>query len=315
VSRAALLALLLLAACTRSNLALLDDLEEDARARPRAELDDVARRLGVIPPLPPVRAVSLPMQRTRLPTVRGRVNGVEMPLLIDTGSTGVWISGEGARRCGLYVPPGKVIHATSPGFRNSARVGAFERLELGELRFGAGAATVPLAEPTGSGWTGLGTGPHGIVGCALLSHFRVTFDFSAGLLRLEPHRLAGYVNSLWTRVEVNGRPFLLLVDSGASRLVLEPWAALELGLISGSQAARHASKAETARGARFTSVRLDSVKVAGRTFRDVKGWVALTFGSDPARDGERSGGLLGLQVFGKLSWTLDFGARKLSVEG
>jgi predicted aspartyl protease len=114
-------------------------------------------------------------------------------------------------------------------------------------------------------------------------------------------------------VRIDGRPYWLLVDSGASRLALEPWAALELGLITEAEAARHAKRAGASGGGRTTRLRVGPVEVAGLTVPSVKAIVVNTF--DGAADGDiRPAGLLGLAAFGDRVWTLDYGRRRLAVE-
>jgi len=302
VRRPALVAILLLGACARSNEDLLRDLERPEDPRTNAVLSQDA-----VPIAGEARATTLPM-RGRLPTVDGTVNGVEMPLVIDTGSSHVRLAGPAARDARVVVPRRDAVRMLSPGRDVPHRLAVFESLGLGKLRFGPGVATIALRE--GADRRG------GIVGCSVLSHFRVTFDFQNDELRLEPHGRPGYTEPLWTKVAVNGRTYWLMIDSGATRVMLEPWAARELDLISEERAARHlAGKASDETVALYTRVRLETVEVAGRRFREVAGGVVYTFGDEPSREGIRPGGLLGLKIFGRLAWTLDFGAKRLTVQG
>jgi predicted aspartyl protease len=300
-ARPRLAAWLLLAACARSNAALLEELE-GAPGDPR--LDAVLDRPDQpVPALGEVRAVTLPM-RGRLPTVEGRLNGVEIPMLLDTGTNYVSLSGAAARAARVHVPDRPAVEVIAPGYDLPHRLAVFETLELGGLAFGPGAATVPLREGR----------PGAIVGCSVLSRFAVTFDYRKDEVRLVPHGKPGYTNGLVTPVEVNGRSYWMLVDSGAARVVLEPWAALELGLVTPEEAAHHGTKAGEEREARRTKLRLKHVRVSGREFRDVDGLVAQTFGEERSESGLRCGGLLGLKPFGRLAWTLDYGAKRLTVE-
>ncbi len=93
----------------------------------------------------------------------------------------------------------------------------------------------------------------------------------------------------------NGTPYSFLVDSGANHLALEPWVTRELGL----------------KGRR---VLLETVEVAGRTFKNTRARVLATFGNVKDKDGKRPAGLLGLAGFGDLVWTLDYGRKHLTVE-
>ena len=129
----------------------------------------------------------------------------------------------------------------------------------------------------------------------------------AGPLAVKPSH---HGEPFFVAVSIGKRKYLLLVDSGATRVFLEPWAALELGLIDTADAARHESKSESFRSGRSTRIRLAEVTVAGQTFRDVPGGVVHTF---PKGEG-RPAGLLGLLAFGELAWTLDFTAKTIRLE-
>ena len=292
-----LLFLLLAVACAQSNQKELDQLTRDSAARRdpvadrliRDESDEVEIKGRPVP-------ITLPFVADRLPTVRGRVNGVEMPLILDTGASICSLSGGAARAAGLYLPAGRESRTISPGYDARFRVGAFSSLRLGPQEFGHGVVLVPLRDRVG--------GRYGIVGCSILGQYRVTFDFKRREARLVPTGRTG--KPLFVRVHINGRPCTMLVDSGATRTFLEPRVGLELGLITERDMERHRSKTDTFRSGKVTQVRLKTVKVAGKTFEDVSAGVVLTFG-----DRHKADGLLGLVGFGKLSWTLDFSARTI----
>ncbi|MCK6460643.1 MAG: aspartyl protease family protein [Planctomycetes bacterium] len=304
--------LLLVAACAYSNAGILEDLEARARGSPDPALDRVIEREELPPLLGPARAVALPMLRAKVPAVMGRINGVEMPLVLDTGTSAVVLTAEAARDAGIYLPPGEPAAVVGPGHTGRNRIGAFATVELGGNRIGAGIALVPVDDRPGR-WMELGADRYAIVGCTVLSHFRVTFDFRKAEVRLAPTGLAASAGPLFTETLVNGRPLLLLVDSGATAVFLEPWAAVDLGLITEGRAKRHEERATSLSGARFTHFTLDRVEVAGRTFREIDAAAVDTFGpwSSP---GFRPGGLLGLKGLGDLVWTLDYGTRTLRLE-
>jgi predicted aspartyl protease len=235
------------------------------------------------------------------------VNGVEAPLLLDTGTSQVFLSAPLARDADLYLPPSETVDAFTPGFAVPLRAGAFDTLSLGGASFGAGVALVGVREAGATKAYG------GILGMSVLSHFRVTFDFRAREVRLEPHGQEGYSDPLLAPVELNGRPYMLMVDSGASRVFLEPWAARELGLLSEAREEDHARKATDPDDAHFTWVKVASVKLAGRTFEKVEAAVVNTFEGMASDDGHRPAGLLGLAGFGELRWTVDFAQREIRV--
>ena len=306
--------LALLAGCTLG-APTIQDLEERARADPKPNLEAALDRSnGPTPPAGPLRAVTLPMVRGKVPTVRGRINGVEMPLIVDTGASHVALSGDAARESEVYLAPREPVTIVSPGYSTPHKLCVFESLDLGGNRFGHGVATISTGVAAGRRWANLGTGTFGIVGASILSHFKATFDFRRREVRLAPHGKPGFIHPLWAEVEVNGKPLRLLVDSGATRPILEPWAALELGLISADRARRHATKAPKESGTLYSRFTLETLSVAGRTFKNVSSAAVQTFGSRPLKDGARAGGLLGLKSLGKLVWTIDYGTRRITVE-
>jgi predicted aspartyl protease len=300
------------AGCAYSNAGILAELEARARGAPLPALDRVIEGDRLPTLALPAHDVALPMLRGKVPAVTGRINGVEMPLVLDTGTSAVVLPAEAARDAGLYLPPGEPTAVLGPGHTGTNRVGAFAKVELGPNRLDAGVALVPVGDRPGR-WMDLGTERYAIVGCTALSHFRVTLDFRKGEVRLAPTGSAGSASPLFTEVLVNGRPFLLLVDSGATTVFLEPWAARDLDLITEDRAKRHEKRAGSLADALFTRFTLDRVEVAGRAFTDVDAAAVDTFGPW-ASEGFRPGGLLGLKGLGDLVWTLDYGTRTLRLE-
>lgn len=296
----------ILAGCAYSNQAILEEIEtREAMPALEAAIDHG----GAAPALGPLRETVLPMIPGRVPAVLGRLNGVEMPFALDTGTSVVTATAEAAREARLYLPARPTEAVGGPGHVSTNRLCAFASLELGPNRFGPGVATVPVDQEPHR-WMGLGTDRHAIVGCSVLSHFAVTFDFRRKEVRLRPTGLPGYTENLMTTVVVNGKPFWLMVDSGATKVFLEPWAALELGLITEKRADRHDARGASLSDALFTPFTLDSVAFPPRVFRDVAGAVVKTFGWR-GEGGARPAGLLGLAGFGDLVWTLDYGTKTL----
>jgi len=294
------LLLILVAACAQSNEAYVAILEERAIREPDAEADRIiAEQVQFVAAERPRRTFEMDLLDDRMPTVTGRVNGVEMPLILDSGASLVSLSGRAAEATRLYLPPGRESRAISPGFDAVYRVGVFDSILLDDQRFGRGIAVVPMRDRVG--------GRYGIVGCSVLGQFKVTFDFRRRKVRLEPNGEGA--PPLFVTVKIHGRPYRLLVDSGATRLFVEPRVARELGLITDREVAAHQKKSETFRAGRVTQIRLKSVEVAGRTFTDISAGVVHTFAKG------RADGLLGLAGFGKLVWILDFKARIVRIRG
>ena len=314
MSRATLLVVLIVAACARSNRSLLDDLEEQAVLAPRPDADRILESESwELPFAAGAGQVTLPMEDASLPVVMGAVNGVEVPLVLDTGASLVMLSGRGARAARLYLPPGDPIEAISPGYNPNYRRGVVDAVEFDGLRFGPGAVGVPSKEASGRAPGGISSKIYGIAGCPVLGHFVVTFDFKAHEVRLVPHR--GRASApLFVEATVNNGTYWFLVDSGASRIYLEPWAALELGLISEQKARRYRSKSSAFGKGKVTRVEIESMEVAGETFAEVDAGVVRTFGTIRHSAGWRPAGLLGLAGLGEGVWVVDFAAQTLSVE-
>jgi len=299
---------LLAAACTRNNAEVFEDLANDARTDSRPDLDRVMTASDAAPLLAGPDALTLPMERGRFPTVYGSVNGVSMPLILDTGTSITVLSGPAARAARIYMPDRPPIGVTSPGYDTPHRLGAFESLSFGDFRFGPSATSVAARERQFAyGILGL---KFAIVGSSVLSHFAVTFDYGRREVRLKRH--GGEANSsvLLTEVLVNGRPMRLLVDSGANRIVLEPRVAAQLGLVTDEEATAMLGKADRESRAAGHRVTLDSVTFAGKTLEKIPGLVLHTFEDKPGAPA----GLLGLGAFGKSVWTLDYAEPRLRLD-
>ena len=302
---------LVLAACVRHNDALIRDLESSSEPQPEldAVLDDpfrpVALRDG------PVSA-EFDFSEHDLPFLEGRLNGARVGILLDTGSTAVSLTGPAADAGRVYLPRRGAVSVVTPGDESPHRLAAFESLAIGPFAFGSGAAAVAQRESssrTARGWIG---SRYAIVGSTVLSHFRVTIDFGRSTVRLERHGQAPRPGTLLARVQLGEIRTWMLVDSGATRLGLEPWAAHELGLIDSVELERFAKRAGATGGGRRKTVRVDRMTVAGREFRRVRATVLNTFGKRK-HGGRRVAGLLGLAGLGKLVWTLDYATRDLDV--
>ena len=97
---------------------------------------------------------------------------------------------------------------------------------------------------------------------------------------------------------IDGRPIGLVVDTGASRIVLRETSAARLGIFP--RASEYTGRAQTANGvAKFAPVRLNSVEVNGITVRDVE---AAVMPDDALHEN-----LLGMTFLSRVKWTHDRG--------
>lgn len=97
---------------------------------------------------------------------------------------------------------------------------------------------------------------------------------------------------------IDGRSIDLVVDTGASRIVLRQTAAARLGIFP--RASEYIGRAQTANGVvKFAPVRLGSVEVNGITVRDVEAAVMP--------DEALHENLLGMTFLSRLKWSHDRG--------
>lgn len=273
-----LLAAALLAACAASNESTISALEADAARHSRPDLEGVPE--GPAAAAGALRGSVLPFaEGARRPVVGARVNGVPLRALLDTGASGVVLSGSAARRVSAYLPAGEDKEALSPRRTLRLRPVVLERLEIGEDRFGPVAAGICRHETLAAL-----RDVDAIVGTSVLSHYRATFDYRRRDVRLVPHGGTAYDRPLFVRAAINGAGVLLLFDTGADTLYLEPWARDRLGEVH-------------------------SLLVAGREFRDPSVRVVKTF----PEERDSPAGLLGPGALPARVWTLDYGTRELSI--
>ncbi len=155
----------------------------------------------------------------------------------------------------------------------------------------------------------------GVLGAALLSFYRVVFDFKRREVRFLPHDRPGRTDVLFVPVKINGREYHLLVDSGAAGLYIEPWVALELDLLDADEAEQLRKDADSLTKVRMTRVRVRRLDVDDRSFEDIGATVIRTFGTIRTKTGRRPAGLLGIAGFGELVWTVAYDRMALKVEG
>ena len=237
-----------------------------------------------------------------------------MPFLLDTGTTHVVVSGDAARDCGLYLPPGRSVALVTPGYEARFRLGAPESLVLGGATLAGGIAVVGEHESGVARRLGVRGRRHATVGASVLSNFRIVLDFGQREVVLEPHGGEPFAGVLWAEVTVNGRKCLMLVDSGASGVFLEPSFARALGLIDDREVERHQRKAESAKGARFTPVRVERLAVGEHEFKDISAHVVNVVDGEASLERIPRGGLLGLAGLGPHRWMIDYAKRQLTLE-
>ena len=87
-----------------------------------------------------------------------------------------------------------------------------------------------------------------------------------------------------------------------------------LGLIDDREVERHQRKAESAKGARFTPVRIERLAVGEHEFKDISAHVVNVVDSEASLERIPRGGLLGLAGLGPHRWMIDYAKRQLILE-
>ncbi len=306
-------ALFLSGCVSRDNRPSIEALERAAVLAPQAELDARIRAAGPYLPVGELRRLRLPMLRGDVPIVQGSINGIAMPFLLDTGTSHVVVSGPAAAASGLYLPAGKATSLVTPGYDARFRAGAPQTISLGDMQFSGGIAIVPERENSHMRRLGLRSERHATLGASVLSNFRVTFDFGRREVILEPSGAAPFAGVLWAKVAIDGQECLMLVDSGANGIFIEPSFALNLGLIDAKEAQRHSRKAFTAGSAPFTLVHLQRLQLQGREFPGLSAQV-VNLVDGAVSGGLPRAGLLGFAALGPHRWVVDFPKRRLILQ-
>lgn len=142
----------------------------------------------------PSDVIEIPVRTTSSGFISGevRVDGIEKPLnfIVDTGATITVVSEKLAEQEDLanYLQPTRMRVFGAAGVAENVKTVLLPRVMLGTLaRENVNAAVLDL-EPVNetAGFT-----QNGILGANFLRHFRVSFDFQRGVIRLEPLKRRG----------------------------------------------------------------------------------------------------------------------------
>jgi tetratricopeptide (TPR) repeat protein len=233
--------------------------------------------------------------------VKARIGARErgVPLLVDSGSPGLFVIERAARRAG-FEPLGDITLFDGGGAgRHATRRGLFAALDLGGLRFTDALASVAPQELDPYGRF------HGLLGLAALEGYRVTLDLSRDRLVLErgmPPTEGGTPywvvdGQLLVDAETTAGPGLFLLDTGATRTLV----ASGLAAAAGARLTREADitafggRREGARALAGFAVRFQGFSVGPDELR------AADLGLRSAVSGVEVSGFLGLDLLdGKL---------------
>lgn len=272
-------------------------------------------------PAPKGLPVTLPVRFfQRLILLKAKLNGHEYLLLLDTGAAITVIDKPVADA--LRLPPGERMNVLGASGQGETTITRLQSLELGRVKLqNLQVAVVDLGLIRLLGGERFG----GILGFNVLCRFRVTVDYHAGTLRLEPSggrlppgrvvqaQFPGATPLLETEVEDIGKVPMLL-DTGAAMSIIpveasqrwQPSRSVSLGLALGVGGAGSVPRA----------ARASIVRLAGETIAD-----ALLMFAPPAPKGapvqilsEAGFGLLGNNLLRYFRLTIDYPTRTVVLQ-
>jgi len=145
-----------------------------------------------------------------------------VPLMLDTGSPGLFVIARAARKC-AFAPLAEQSQFGGGGSgRHRTTRGLFPTAAFGELRFGEALASSNRQEmdPTGR--------YHGVIGLAAFNGYRVTLDLEKDRLLLEPPGETAEGEPYWTvegqwlvEAGLAGETGLFLLDTGATHTFVD----------------------------------------------------------------------------------------------
>ena len=208
--------------------------DEDRVVAARGTLD-VLRQLGDRPVWTPISTpdrVEVPLKRIWLGP--GRLMGCRVKvrlgtrrkplwLLLDTGSSGLFLEAGAAQRRGFTELAEEITFGGGGDRRHRSARGLFERFELGELVFADALAVTTATDLDPEGRF------QGVVGLSVFDGYRITLDFQRGRMILDREPLALDSSPYWTlsgqmlvRAGVpSGAEGLFLFDTGATTTILD----------------------------------------------------------------------------------------------
>jgi predicted aspartyl protease len=239
-------------------------------------------------------------------------NKKKIRLLLDTGSTGLFVVARAVKKAGFTPLSEETVFAGGGTGRTPSSRGLLERFELGGVTFSDALVTTTTSEFDPQGRI------HGVLGINIFSGYRVTIDLAKGRMTLEPSREMSGGNPYWdvegqmlVRAEAAGGPSgLFLFDTGATRSMLDArFAASIPGTRVGAAAGvktygGHVAGAVTVRGValRFLGV--------GGTAGDLH---ASDLTQRSRLGGVEVSGYLGLDVLERTRIVIDTGAHRVDV--
>jgi hypothetical protein len=237
-------------------------------------------------------------------------NKKKIRLLLDTGSTGLFVVGRSVKKGGYTPISEETVFAGGGTGRTPSARGLLERIDFGGLAFKDALVTTTPTEFDPQGRY------HGVLGINVFSGYRLTIDLVKGRLILEPSRSMTTGAPYWDvggqlLVEAaaeGGGSGLFLLDTGAVRSMIDVRFAATI-----PQARRGAAAGVTTYGGRVAGAEL--LRGVSLRFLGISGGAAEMHASDLTQRSRLGGaevsGFLGMDVLARSRLVIDTGAHRV----
>jgi predicted aspartyl protease len=239
-------------------------------------------------------------------------NGKKIRLLLDTGSTGLFVVERAVKKGGLTRLSEETVFAGGGAGRAVSSRGLLSKFSLGGLQFADALITTTKDEFDPQGRI------HGVLGLNVFSGYQVTLDFAKGVLILEPPAAEPAGARYWdaggqmlVRAAAGaGREGLFLFDTGAARSMIGR-------TFADSVPAAQVERAATVRTYGGNVAGASSVRGIKLSFLDLEGDGAPVFTSDLTQRSRLGGvevsGFLGMDLLNGAKIVVDTRAHRVAV--
>ena len=240
-------------------------------------------------------------------------NRKSLRLLLDTGSTGLFVVARAVKKGGFAPLAEETVFAGGGEGRTPSSRGLLEKLSVGSLEFADALCTTTPDEFDAQGRI------HGVLGLGVFSDYRVTLDLERGRLTLEPSTGDAAGTPYWdvegqmlVRAGASGAPDgLFLFDTGAGRsMVALSYAARIPGARTSSAASVRTYGGNVAGAVVVTGA---SLRFQGITSETDRGVHASDLTQRSRLGGVEISGFLGLDVLAGATIVVDTKARRVAV--
>lgn len=294
-----------------------DDPDRIEGAKGTIRLDTALGERKVWVPVSRPDRLEIPLQRVVGPgggfyVEAGLANGRTIRLLLDTGSTGLFVVLRSVKKGGLTPLSDETVFAGGGAGRTSSSRGLLAKFSLGGLEFADALVSTTKDEFDPQGRI------HGVLGLSIFAGYRVTMDFAKGRLVLAPGGDDAAGSPYW---DVGGQMLvsasagaghdgLFLFDTGATRsMVARSFAGSVPGAEVASAATVHTYGGDVPGASLVRGLKLG--------FRALEGDGSPVHASDLTQRSRLGGvevsGFLGMDLLGEAKIVVDTRARRVDV--